>query len=323
MLSLALIGCGHHARTAHAPALAYYAARHPGEIRLVAACDTQMEQARRFCAQFGFERAYADWEQMVDTERPDGVLAILPVPLIVEHSTRLLERGIPLVIEKPPGATRQEACALAEAARRTGTTHMVSVNRRFVPRLNRAIAWANEQGPLQYARCSMLRDRRVEEDFAYSTGIHTIDALRHIAGNVTGWRLQTRHRAPLSARWHLIDLEFASGAVGRLDMLPTAGSLTETYELTGENFRAELITRLPSGTESILRCWKNDNLLIEDQTPGDEPACVTRGEYHELAEFVAAIRERRSTRPMVDDVLPSMELASAIYAAGQAAAPCV
>jgi virulence factor len=313
MLKVALIGCGAHAAEAHATPLAMFAAEHPGQVELAAAVDVRPDAAEGFCRRFGFGRAFTDIDQMLATVRPDAVWCIVPPPFITATAGRLLERGIPTVIEKPLGVTVDEARQLAEVARRTGTPHMVSVNRRFVPRLNRAIAWARDHGPLQYVRVSMFRDRRTEDDFLFATGIHAVDAIRHIAGDVAVASVTPLTGEALASRWHLIDLHFASGARGRIDMLTTAGSHAENYELLGEGYRVELQTRLPRGTTSALRCYQGDRLVLEDLSPPDELPQLGRGEVDELREFITALQQHRRPRPGVEDVLPSMELCLALH----------
>src|SRR5262245_23961028 len=112
MLRLALIGCGSHSESAHGKPLAHYAARHPGDVALAAACDLDRGRAVRFCQEFGFARAYDDIEAMLQTENPDAVVSVLPIEKIVEVGSLLLRRGIPCVLEKPPGRSVEEATAL-------------------------------------------------------------------------------------------------------------------------------------------------------------------------------------------------------------------
>jgi len=182
MLRLALIGCGAHAETAHADPLARYAAAHPGHVALVAVCDVRRERAERFSGKYGFARAFADLDEMLAHERPDAVVAVVPIEEIAPVGNALLRRGVPCVLEKPLGADMAQVAALAEVARETGTAHLVSVNRRFSPYLNRALAWANEAGPLRYVRARMLRNARTEDGFLWGTGIHVVDAVRYLGG---------------------------------------------------------------------------------------------------------------------------------------------
>ena len=84
MIRIALAGCGEHSRSSHAAPLARYAAQHPGEIELVAACDLNREKALEFCHTFGFQRAYTDLGHMLDSEKPDACVCIMPMDAIVE-----------------------------------------------------------------------------------------------------------------------------------------------------------------------------------------------------------------------------------------------
>jgi len=234
MIRLALLGCGEHSRLSHATPLSRYAALHPGELELVAACDLNLDRARDFCGEFGFARAYSDLEVMLSHESVDGCVCVVPMERIVDLGVMMLERKIPSVIEKPLGVTREESERLAETARRTGTPHMVSVNRRFLPYLNQAKSWARSIGPLQYVRATQVRHARNEPDFIWSTAIHVLDALRHVAGEVTEFHTEVNHQAGLSTAWYVVSLRFESGARGRIEVLPTAGMVEESYELFGE-----------------------------------------------------------------------------------------
>src|SRR4029077_20477866 len=143
---------GEHSRLSHATPLARYAAAHPDDLELVAACDLNLDRAREFCSEFGFARAYSDVETMLGRESVDGCVCVMPMERIVDQAVMLLERKIPSVIEKPLGVTREESERLAKVARGPGTPHMVSVNRRFLPYLNQARSWAKSIGPVQYLR---------------------------------------------------------------------------------------------------------------------------------------------------------------------------
>jgi len=318
MLKVALIGCGAHADEAHATPLAMYVADHPGQLTLAAACDVRLAAAEAFCQRFGFATAFEDADRMLDTVRPDAVWCVVPPQFIAATAGGLLECGIPTVIEKPLGVTLDEARGLVAVARRTRTPHMVSVNRRFVPQLNRAIAWARERGPLQYVRITMLRERRTEDDFLFGTGIHALDAARHIGGDVASASVAPLSQPPLTSRWHLIDLKFTSGARGRIDMLTTAGSHAENYELLGEGYRVDLQTRLPGNPTAALRCYQADKLVLEHLAPPDELPQRARGELDELQEFLTALKARRPPNPGGADILPSMELAFDLFARARA-----
>ena len=302
-LRLALVGCGEHSELSHAAPLARYADARPGEIELAAACDLDLSRAERFCREYGFARAYAGLDELLASERLDGCVTVMPVAHITEVAAQVLEHGIPCVIEKPLGTSLEEVERLAEVARRTGTPHMVSVNRRFMPYLNRAAVWAREAGGLRYVRATMVRHRRDEPDFIWETALHALDALRHVAGEIKESHAALHRPQGVSANWYFVTLVFEGGTLGQLELLPTTGMVEESYELFGEGFRARVIAG--SGPQRSLHCWRGGRLEVEEFTDEGTPEDLRSGAFEEVLEFVGALREGRRPAPTVEDVLPS------------------
>ena len=310
VLRLALVGCGAHSEAAHADPLARYVAAHPGTVALVGACDRDRRRAVHFCANYGFARAYDDMDVMLERERPDVVVCVLPVEQIAPVGIGLFRRRMPCVLEKPPGTMMAQVAALADAARATGTPHMVSVNRRFSPFLNRALGWAKAAGPLRYVRARMVRHARRDEDFVWETGVHVVDALRHIGGEWDVCDIRRIDPPVVSAPWFLVSLRFASGCAGSLEILPTAGVAEETYELFGEGFRAAATTM--GGDGESARCWRDGKLAEELLADPGAPLCLRDGSYEELSAFVHCLRTGEPPRPTVADVAPSLALCEKI-----------
>jgi predicted dehydrogenase len=310
MIRLALLGCGEHSRLSHASPLARYSEQHPDEIKLVAACDLNVARAEAFCQEFGFAQAYGDVETMLAKEAVDGCISVMPMQHIVNFGVMLLERKIPCVIEKPLGISLAEAERLARVARETGTPHMVSVNRRFMPYLNEALTWARKIGPLQYVRATQVRQKRDESDFIWSTAIHVLDALRYVAGEVSDFTAEVLQQSGLSANWYVISLRFESGTRGRIEIMPTAGMIEESYELLGEGFRARVVAG--SGEQRSLQCWRDGQLELEKHSSDSEPEDLRNGSYEEVVEFVRALRAGTHPRPTVADILPSARICFAI-----------
>lgn len=315
---VAVIGCGSHSSKEHGPSLAQYCRELPGRIDLTATCDQSLEKAEAYCQQFGFGVAYTDMERMLDEVRPDACLCIVPVAGIVPLSSRLLRAGVPCVIEKPPGTSRSECQALAHVASTTGTPHMVSVNRRFQPHLHQALTWARAHGAVRYVRASMLRVGRREPDFLWSTGIHLIDAVRHIAGNVTSHRMEVV-RNQTGGSWYALTLRFAGGCVGQLQLLPTAGRHDEVYEISGDDYTASVAFDVTS-KQASLRCWHERMLVVRDDFAADIPLHVISGTYHETQVFLNALHGECEMFPRMSDVLPSMTLCFDLAESEQAVA---
>jgi predicted dehydrogenase len=303
-IRIGLIGCGEHSEIGHAIPLARYAAAHPGSIALAAACDLKRERAEMFCQQYDFVRAYQDGDEMLAKEQLDVCIAVTPVRRIAEIGIKLLQAKMPCVVEKPLGASMSEVQGLLDTARATRTINMVSVNRRFMPLLVQGMEWAKASGRLRYLRGTMLRHARTEPEFLLQTAIHALDTVRFIAGNVSAFEIRHLHAMP--PQWYAIDLQFESGVQGRIDVLPTAGMLEETYELIGDGFRAVITS--PFGPQRSLRCYQEDRVVLEEIAGTDTPEDVINGFYGEVVELVWALTSHQRPRPSIEDVFPSVGL---------------
>ncbi|MGE5124957.1 MAG: Gfo/Idh/MocA family oxidoreductase, partial [Betaproteobacteria bacterium] len=100
-MKLCQIGCGEHARVAHGPAQARLA-RERASLVLAACCDTDAARAEAFRLAFGYAHAFSDAAAMLDAEQPDAVVVVVPVERTVSIGSLVLERGVPLLLEKPP-----------------------------------------------------------------------------------------------------------------------------------------------------------------------------------------------------------------------------
>jgi len=305
MIRLGLIGCGAHSESGHAIPLARYKAARPDEVVLAAVCDVRIERALDFGRKYGFQSAYQNVDDMLRQENLDGCIAVVPPENISALGVKLLTKGIPSVVEKPLGASLAEAQALRDSAIATKTANIVSVNRRFMPTLNRAIEWGRHAGPLRYVRCTMARHARQEPEFLWATAVHAVDTLRYIAGQVTAYELRTLN----AGVWYALDLQFENGISGRVDVLPTAGMVEETYDLFGDDFRASVTC--PFGPQLGWRCFRGGRPIEAENVPAETPEDLVNGCYDEAAAFVAALRGG-IPKPSIAEVFPSVELCFAV-----------
>jgi predicted dehydrogenase len=259
-----------------------------------------------FSSRYGFLHAYGDMNEMLGRHDLDACIAVVPVEKIPQVGIQLLERRMPCVVEKPLGASLADVEMLRTAARKTGTPNMVSVNRRFMPFLNRALAWSREQGQLRYVRCTFTRHARSEPEFLWGTAVHAVDTMRYIAGEITKASIRTMKPARGAADWYAIDLQFANGALGRIDVLPTCGVRDETYELFGEGFRAVLTC--PFGPQRGFRCFGENRVVLEEHESPATTEDVVNGFYDEAASLIRSLHAKQELRPSIEDVFPSVQL---------------
>src|SRR5512146_964286 len=112
MVRIGLIGCGEHSEIGHAIPLARYKAAHSGEVELTAVCDLQLDRAESFRKKYGFLNAYSGLDEMLSRHQLSACIAVVPVEKISQVGIKLLELGMPCVVEKPLGSSLAEAKAL-------------------------------------------------------------------------------------------------------------------------------------------------------------------------------------------------------------------
>lgn len=308
-LRIAILGAGNHSQRNHLPALAEIKRRDPQAVELAALCDLRREHAERMAAQFGFHRVYTDLESMLAAERLDGLIAVTPIPETARLVERILQAGVPVLMEKPLGANLAEAEKITHLAQSTGVPVMVSMNRRFDPALTAGLDWLGER-PRIYLRAVMTRHDRREADFITGTGIHLMDTVLAIGGAVRSWQAQVS--LVEGVKWAQVRLAFASGASGWAEILPTTGWVSEQYELFGSNYR--LLVRVGGVDSGEAAAWDNGEQVLKFQPAHPEPEFIANGAYAETAAFLAALRGERLFYPTPAQVLETTKLCHAIEA---------
>ena len=323
MLKIVFIGAGDWAMAIHGPALAHYVKEHPCELELAAVCVRKsVDRAKEFCEKFGFARVYTDIEEMVGKERPDACWVVTEIGGTRVAAGKVMELGVPVIFEKPPGRNLQEAKELAEISRRTGTPNMVAFNRRWAPCTRKALEWARESGPaaecdsaprFEYLYARMLRSGRLDEEFAFGTGIHLLDCVRAIAvAHLGGLKSAKVSRVKsLTDRWNFhVEMECGNGARGRCDILPTCGVVDETYTLFGRNHW--ITYSLPwHSVPGKAELWVKEELVASESWSA-QPAFLSSGFYGEAAEFISALKEGRRPSPSAEEAVDSVALAEAV-----------
>jgi predicted dehydrogenase len=106
-------------------------ADHPSG-QIVAVCGRDLDRARAVAETWSIPNAYSDWNAMLGSE-VDAVIVAAPNETHYEISMAALERGLPVLCEKPLGMTVAEAHEMADSARRRDAITMVPFTYRFMP----------------------------------------------------------------------------------------------------------------------------------------------------------------------------------------------
>ena len=103
---------------------------------------------------------------------------------------------------------------------------------------------------------------------------------------------------------------FKAALKARIDVLPTAGMVEETYDLSGEDFHVSVTC--PFGRKRGWLAYRNGALVTEEWASSDMPEDILNGCYDETAAFIRALRDRSVPKPSIADVAPSVEICMSI-----------
>ncbi len=213
-LRVAVIGCGGIATSQHGPAYQKLAG-----VEIIAGCDIVAERAREFATRFAC-RAYTDYREMLEHERPDVVDVCTPEDQHVEPTIAALAAGADVLCEKIMAHTLAGGQAMVRTAARTGRFLGVDYNYRFFPifqEVKRRLA-VGELGQLALVTA-------YTHAFCFH---HAIDLLVWLAGPVVTvvgqytatedpryhYRVQCPDFVYVPSRNVCLTLRFASGALG-------------------------------------------------------------------------------------------------------------
>ncbi|HEY3396889.1 MAG TPA: Gfo/Idh/MocA family oxidoreductase [Armatimonadota bacterium] len=288
--------------------------------QLVGVCDLDAEKAAQNARRFG-GTAYQDLATMLDAEQPDGVIICIDMNAHAALAPVVLRRGIPVYTEKPPAPTAAAALEMARVAQETGVLCMTAFKKRYNTAYSRAAEWLAQFPPedvymlsVDYASAQYGNDSQ-RNSFLFDFAIHLIDLVGFLGGEVA--RVFAFAKGPDA---YAVSLQFAGGAVGSLALNDgrSFGIPTEEVEISvrGGNFM----------TVHNSSCWR----ITEDGrcTEWREPPTFTSsgdsgndtGHLAEIVDFLAAIREGRTTRSNIYESYKSLVLYEAILASAETGA---
>ncbi|PZD97482.1 gfo/Idh/MocA family oxidoreductase [Paenibacillus sambharensis] len=126
-IKVAVIGCGSISKYRHIPE---YAAN--SNVELIAFCDIVAERSQHFADEYN-AKAYTDYKELLEKEKPDAVSVCLPNALHAPVSIAAANAGAHVLVEKPMAATEEESLAMIEAAKANNVFLMVGHNQRLMP----------------------------------------------------------------------------------------------------------------------------------------------------------------------------------------------
>jgi predicted dehydrogenase len=240
-IRVAVVGCGTIARRAHVPAWL----ANPS-VEVVGLCDPAPEAASVIVSRTGLTcPVFASLDDLLDRARPDVVDICSPTMLHVEQTTKALEAGCHVLVEKPPAPSPEDAQRLADLARHRDRKLGAVLNYRYRDlvmslkeaqdsgRLGSIVKLRiTHHGPLVFTDARWLWDESRSKYLLWEFGIHFVDMLVHLLGPHERLLYVAPHADPELG--HTTDLElaaeFAGGAQGRLEI--TADSTRHSSSFT-------------------------------------------------------------------------------------------
>jgi predicted dehydrogenase len=92
--------------------------------RFVATCARTLESAKARAIEYGIGAWFDDYQAMYDATKPDGVVIATPSSVHAAPAIAALQRGIPVLCEKPMATHFEDCQAMVAAAQKTGVTFL-------------------------------------------------------------------------------------------------------------------------------------------------------------------------------------------------------
>lgn len=190
-LRVAIIGAGQVADKVHA---SYYATR--SDLKMVAVCDSRLQQAQAFAEKYGMTGGYDDVRLMLEETQPDIVSVCSPNRFHFEHVIAALEAGCHVMCEKPPAMTPQQAELMRDTAKKQGKVLAYDFHHRFAQdaQLLREQVDVGAFGEIYVTNATALRRSGVPGWGVFTNkamqgggplidiGIHMLDAAMYVLG---------------------------------------------------------------------------------------------------------------------------------------------
>lgn len=259
-IGIGIVGGGYMGK-AHSVAMAAVGAVFGTELRprLEMICATSEASAEGYRAAYGFARATADWRVLVADPRVEAVVIASPQETHRAIAEAAFARGLPVLCEKPLGASLDDSLAMVAAAEASGCVNMVGFNYIRTPasQFARALVASGEIGDITWFRGEHTEDFDADgsrpatwRNFGAANGTmgdlapHMINAALALIGpiarlsadiaTVHGNRPGSDGRTPNDDIGQFL-CRFANGAMGHLHFSRVAQGrkMGYAYEITG------------------------------------------------------------------------------------------
>ncbi len=332
---VATVGCGLHAILNIYPCLPRIS-----EIDLVAVCDLKKELAQQNARYYGAKVWYTDFEKMIDTESPDGVIVVGPPPMQYQIGKKILERGIPIFIEKPVTWSIEESETLQKIAEEKNCWGQVGYMKRFsIPyQIAKHIIEKGDLGRITQITCKYACGKYPpklwnlpEPKMCSLLGheVHIIDLFRFFGGDIEEL-FAMYHCISEEQHGYCVSLRFKSGAIGSLstNSFERWENFDEYLSISGEEayIVVDQMARLkfyPRNDWVTVPKVNIQNLSMNWATSGRTSIKTEDriGYYYELKHFATCLKEKKKPSVSLEDGIQALKTAYAIFESSQSKRP--
>jgi predicted dehydrogenase len=285
-LRLAVIGVGHLGRH-HARILSTMEG-----VTLSAVVDTLPERAAEI-ASVSNTRALTDYRDLIG--EVDAVVVAVPTELHAEVAVPFLDKGTPVLVEKPMSRSLADADRMLAAARASGAMIAVGHTERHNPAVAVALRLVSAPRFIEVHRLSAFPDRSLDIDVVFDLMIHDLDVILAIVkSEVTS--IEAVGVPVLTPKYDIanVRLRFASGCIANI----TASRISKDRVRKIRFFQPDAYLSVDYASQEV-EGWR---LVRKEPRPDIQGGAipVERDEplRRELADFVKALRDRSA--PLVD-----------------------
>lgn len=168
----------------------------------VACCNRSEAGRARAQSEGGIPRVYADIDDMLVAERPDGVVCTASLDQVYAAAMKILPHRIPTLLEKPPGTSLAEWRELCRLAEHYGTPVTVGLNRPYYGVLQKALADAGGVEAVTSVTLDWSEDpqhglnrgltRSQVHRLVFANSLHGLHLLTTLAGDLPDPQIVTR-----------------------------------------------------------------------------------------------------------------------------------
>ncbi len=296
---------------------------------LVGVADFNKDTADTIANKYG-TKAYYDYKVLLDEAKPDAVTLAVPTIYHRDIALEIIDRGIPLLIEKPIAFTIEEGQSIIDAARKKNVKLMIGHIERFNPaiitlkehinqgKLGRIFQMdAHRQGPFP----ARIADVGVVVDLA----VHDLDVMRFVSQKEiirvyaeTEKHIHSKYEDLLTGL-----VRFSDGIIGTLTINWLTPTKIREFIVTGERglYRCDYLTQdlfffenpVSSGSE-----WDNLRVLRGVREGQMVRHIIAKKEplRSEQEAFLDAVENDKPVAVSGEDGLRALELAKTIVKSG-------